>query len=272
MGEKGAMQILETSRVLDQFFGRLDGSQTGALVLDYDGTLAPFCTDRRSAFPYPGVSRALFTIMRDGCTRVNIITGRPVEEIIPLLGIFPFPEIWALHGLQHLTPDGECRTYPLSNPDLRILAEAETWLDYEGLRHLAEFKTGSIAVHWRALPEQDAVVVAERVRQAWGSLATKSRMALLEFDGGIELRPDWPNKAEAVRTIQQELEPGVPVAYLGDDRTDEEAFYVLKDSSQALTVLVRPEYQETNAKAWIKPPKELLEFLERWTDCCGGGR
>lgn len=266
------MQVLESNLALDQFLGQLDGSQTGALVLDYDGTLAPFCRDRLNAFPYPGVSQALFRIMRTGSTRIGIVSGRPVEEVIPLLGIFPIPEIWGLDGLQRLWPDGTCRTSPLSDFDQLILAKASSWLDHEELRHFAEFKTGSITVHWRGLTAMDADRIADTVRKEWTRLARFSRMHVLDFDGGIEIRPNKPSKADALLTIQGELEPGVPLAYLGDDRVDEEAFGVLRDCRQALTLLVRDEWRETNAKGWIKPPGELLEFLQRWIDCCGGGR
>ena len=108
------------------------------------------------------MSQALFTIMNGGHTRVVMVTGRPAGELIPLLGIYPFPEIWGLHGLQRLWPDGECKTYPLLEDDLGILAEAGSWLEYQGLRHLAEFKTGSIAVHWRGLSPAAAATAAER--------------------------------------------------------------------------------------------------------------
>jgi len=266
------MQVLEFNLALDQFFARLDASQTGALVLDYDGTLAPFCKDRLNAFPYPGVSQALFSIMRTGCVRIALVSGRPVEEVIPLLGIFPLPEIWGLDGLQRLWRDGTCRTYPLSDCDQLILAEASSWLDHEELRHLAEFKTGSIAVHWRGLTALDADRIAGRVRKEWTRLTQLSRMMVLEFDGGIEIRPTSPNKADVVLTIQKELEPGVPLAYFGDDRTDEDIFGILRGKSEALTVLVRDEWRETSAKAWLKPPEGLLEFFRRSIDCCGGAR
>lgn len=267
------MQPLEMNAALETFWDDLGRHHTGALILDYDGTLAPFCKDRYCAFPYPGVSPLLFKIMQTGRTRVVLVSGRPAGELIPLLGIFPFPEIWGLHGLQRLLPDGECRTYPLADSDLRILAEAGFWLDYQGLRHLAECKTGSIAVHWRGLSPEDAAATAERVRKGWSRLVTDSRMTLLDFDGGIEIRPNTRNKAHAVLTVLEEMGPGVPFAYLGDDRTDEDAFAALQYSSRALTVLVRPEWRDTRASAWIKPPQELIEFLERWLDgCCGGAR
>ena len=266
------MHALETEMALDGFFGRLEASQTGALILDYDGTLAPFSADRYTAFPYPGVRRALFQIMHNGRTRLAIVSGRPVPELIPLLGISPIPEIWGLHGLEHLRRDGECRTYPLSNDDVQILTEATSWLEYQGLQHLAEFKVGSIAVHWRGLPSEQATLTAERVRKGWSRLAANSRMAVIDFDGGIEIRPRFRNKAHAVLTMQAEMEFAVPLAYLGDDRTDEDAFHALHGLSQAMTILVRREFRETEAKAWIRPPEQLLNFLDRWLDCCGGAR
>ena len=266
------MHVLEIDQTLDRFFGKLGASQTGALILDYDGTLAPFCVDRYAAFPYPGVSQALFRIMQDKRSRLVIVSGRPASELIPLLGIFPIPEIWGLHGLQRLLPDGDCRTHPLSNTDLNVLAEAGSWLEYQGLRQLAEFKNGSIAVHWRGLPLEETAFIAEKVGEGWSRLAAKSQMAVFDFDNGMEIRPSLRTKAHAVRTVQAELEPGVPLAYLGDDRTDEDAFRALRDSPQAITVLVRPEWRETEAEAWIKPPIDLLDFFDRWLDCCGGAQ
>jgi trehalose-phosphatase len=265
----GAMRLLESSLALDQFFARLYPSQAGALILDYDGTLAPFCKDRSKAFPYPGVSEAIFAIMEKGCTRVAIVSGRPVEEVIPLLGIFPFPEIWALNGLQHFTSDGECKSVLLSDPDEETLYRAEVWLDHEGLRHLAEIKPGGIAVHWRGLTEQDAQIARQRVRRGWERLVVNGRTALRDFDCGIEICLNGQNKADIVRAFVQELEPGLPLAYLGDDSSDEDAFASLKESNQALTVFVGEQWRDTNAKAWIKPPEELLDFFQRWVDCCG---
>ena len=52
------------------------------------------------------------------------------------------------------------------------------------------------------------------------------------------------------------------MAYLGDDRTDEDAFRALR--GRGLSVLVRAEPRETAADAWIRPPEELIEFLRTW--------
>src|SRR5215471_2765713 len=56
--------------------------------------------------------------------------------------------------------------------------------------------------------------------------------------------------------------PGAAVAYLGDDRTDEDAFAALQ--GLGLAVLVRTSPRPTAANLWIEPTEELVEFLARW--------
>ena len=58
---------------------------------------------------------------------------------------------------------------------------------------------------------------------------------------------------------------GMPVAYLGDDLTDETAFRAVNSlRSRGLSVLVRREWRQTAAEVWLRPPWELIEFLEAW--------
>ena len=77
-----------------------------ALLLDYDGTLAPFRVDRFKARPYAGVRELLTRIERQGGTRMAVVTGRPAREIGPLLGLEKMPEVWGLHGAERLHPNG----------------------------------------------------------------------------------------------------------------------------------------------------------------------
>jgi trehalose 6-phosphate phosphatase len=52
------------------------------------------------------------------------------------------------------------------------------------------------------------------------------------------------------------------VAYLGDDLTDEDAFAALGD--RGFSILVRTEVRASCARFWLRPPKELLAFLDEW--------
>src|SRR5262249_16129196 len=77
------------------------------LMIDYDGTVAPFATDRARAFPYPRVAKLLEIVMKQCRTRVIMITGGPAHRVGPLLGLHPAPETWGAYGLERLTCDGQ---------------------------------------------------------------------------------------------------------------------------------------------------------------------
>jgi trehalose-phosphatase len=259
------MQRTDEKLFISEFFTNLSRSASSALVLDYDGTLAPFCVERFAAVPYPGVADLIRRIAATGRTRVVLVSGRQAEEVRDLLGITPVPEIWGVHGRQRLHPGGRSEVLPMNELDRKTLEQAAAWIEAQRLETLAEFKPGSVAVHWRGLADEEAAELRNRVRPAFGSLAARSGMALLEFDGGLELRCSEPNKGTAVRVLRGELPPEAPVAYLGDDTTDEDAFRELRGTG-ALTALVRPEWRETAAQVWLRPPDELLEFLARWLE------
>ena len=212
-----------------------------ALLLDYDGTLAPFHTERDRAYPYPGVTSVLQEIVRNGRTRVVIVSGRGAAEILPLLNIHPQPEVWGIHGLQRLRADGSTEMPSLDERTLNGLSDAERWLGYQQLRHVAEFKAGSIAVHWRGLSDSDADALRARVWLGWGPIAESNGLDLLEFDGGIEMRTPAADKGDAVRGLLKEIGPDAPVAYLGDDNTDESAFRAIQ--GRGISVLVRPQWR-----------------------------
>jgi len=254
-----------TQNQISEFIRTVAQSPQSALLLDYDGTLAPFLVDRQRAVPYPGIIPVLQEIADTGRTRLVIITGRNAHDIDPLLEIRPFPEVWGSHGLQRLRPDGTVEMPELDPKALQALEDAERWLSYQGLHHMAEPKPGSIAVHWRALDENSAIQLRGRILLGWFPIAERASLTVLEFDGGLELRVPDKDKSDAIRTILQEIGPQVPVAYLGDDVTDEPAFRAMQ---RGLTILVRREPRKTAARAWLKPPEELLQFLRQWRDAC----
>jgi len=241
------------------------------LLLDYDGTLAPFHIRRDRAYPYPGVALLLQEIVRNGRTRVIVITGRDAEDVLPLLNVHPRPEIWGVHGLQRMKTDGSMKMPQLDERTLNGLSDADRWLDYQQLRHTAEFKAGSIAVHWRGLSENDAENLRARVLLGWRPIAEHNGLNLLEFDGGVEIRAYQADKGDAVREFLAEIGPDTPVAYLGDDNTDESAFRAMRgriEQGRGISILVRPIWRQTAAQFWLKPPDELLDFLGLWWKAC----
>jgi trehalose 6-phosphate phosphatase len=258
--------VAPAANAVERFISMVAQASASVLLLDYDGTLAPFCLNRQHALPYPGITAILQEIVANRHTRVVIITGRNAVEVIPLLGVRPRPEIWGCHGLERLRPDGNCETPSVEEPVLQALADADRWLRHQGLRNWAEYKTGAVAIHWRGLDQPRAAEIRSLVLEGWSPIAQRTPMELLEFDGGIELRMPGCDKGDAVRTILDEVGPEVPVAYLGDDLTDERAFLAL--GTVGLSVLVRPQWRTTNASLWIRPPEGVRDFLTKWLEAC----
>jgi len=246
---------------IEEFLQNVATAPSSVLLLDYDGTLAPFVLNRSQAMPYEGLTDILQKIMNAGRTRLIIVTGRDAHDIGPLLGLEPNPEVWGAHGLQRLRPDGVCEMPKLPSNAKRALNDARRWLRYQGLQHLAEIKPGSVAVHWRGIEDVAANLLRGRVLLGWSRIAEHASLKLLEFDGGVEMQMAGLDKGDVVRTIIKETGAGVPIAYLGDDAADEQAFEAL--GQIGLTVLVRPTPRRTSAQIWLKAPQELLEFLAR---------
>ncbi|HJX18677.1 MAG TPA: trehalose-phosphatase [Acidiferrobacterales bacterium] len=256
------MRILLPTGHPDRFFEKLAQAPRAALLLDYDGTLAPFRVDPQDARPYAGVRAALDTLMAQQDTRVVLVSGRWTRDLLPLLGLKQIPEIWGSHGWERRFPDGRTEMARPAEAALCALVEADGWIEkIQAHGGRCEFKPASLAIHWRGLDAASAANISNIVTENWALQARDSSLELHHFDGGIELRVPGRHKGDVVRTIRAEM-PDAQLAYLGDDITDEDAFRALTDTD--LGVLVRAELRATGAGLWIAPPDELLDFLQRW--------
>jgi trehalose-phosphatase len=256
------LQVLTAGLDLKGFEARIASARERVLMLDYDGTLAPFHVRPELAVPYPEAAAALRDIVRAGGTRVVIVSGRPADEVPPLLRLEPRPEIWGSHGRERLLPDGERRVATPAATVQTMLADAAASVR-DALAHGAriETKLASVALHWRGLTEAIAGRVRADALARWVPLTRERTLEMLPFDGGIELRASGYTKANAVEAVLSETGDGA-IAYLGDDMTDEDAFHAIKP--RGLAVLVRDELRPTEADVWLRPPAELASFLQLW--------
>lgn len=259
----------ETTRKLQEFFSTFTPGTRPLLMLDYDGTLAPFRVDRHKARPYTGVREAIARILEQGQTRLVVITGRPAREITPLLRGYPPVieqpvEVWGLHGSERLHSDGRRELEEAPPPTQRRLDDLREYLRHNNLGGEFEDKSNAAVMHWRGASPRTAKFIEMRTRELFEPLSELDGLMLLEFDGGLELRVGR-DKGAAIRTLVGEEPPGTPAAYVGDDRTDEAAFLALNQiEAPHLSVLMRGETRETAANLWLRPPAGLRSFLKRW--------
>ncbi|HVP44692.1 MAG TPA: trehalose-phosphatase [Terriglobales bacterium] len=262
-----ALDVFETTpHEVSDFFARVAHAPSRVLLLDYDGTLAPFSVDRHRAAPYPAIPALLDRIRNSTNTRLVVVTGRRAYEAAVLLGLRNI-EVWGCHGLSRLHSDGTYELPYLDEAAVGQISEANRMLRQQGLFDLLEFKPGATAIHWRGM-DSAATQVAQGVEKVWSRLRSHKGLQLLKFDGGMEIRVAGRNKSDVVRTVLAEMGSNSAAAYLGDDHTDEDAFEALR--GHGLSVLVRHEYRPTIADAWIQPPDGVIAFLADWADACGG--
>ncbi len=259
--------MLNKEKIQASFWDKLKNAENRILFLDYDGTLAPFKIKRDEAVPYPGIRDILNRIILAQKSRIIVVSGRSVKDLLPLLGLEKQPEIWGAHGLERLFSDGRHILQPVSKNAFLGLLKAASCAKKNRLWNQCEEKPGCLALHLRGIELEKKREIKTKIMAAWSALICESDLSLYEFDGGIELRTRGSNKGMAVETILDESGKDTVAAFLGDDLTDEDAFKVLKD--RGISILVRNQWRQTAADLWIKPPDELFDFLKKWYKTCG---
>jgi len=244
------------------FWEELEGAGRTCLVLDYDGTIAPFQVDRMQAFPLEGVVDLLTHIRDGGTTYLAMMTGRPMKELLYLLGDLGIP-ISASQGTEFRYPDGTWLTLlPTDRQEdrLRKGVEEAAALDLGGK---VERKVASVAMHTRGMDPDDAKRVEDELCRTWDADADDYNLDCRHFIGGVELRLKDVDKGTALRTLLDERPSDSFCVYVGDDHTDEDALEVLKERGTGIKV-GSPDVP-TYAAGRLKDPYAVREFLKGWT-------
>lgn len=241
---------------------RIQGAAPRLLMLDYDGCLAPHRPERDQARPYPGVLDLLERIRSDRDTTVVIISGRSVDDLLPLLDMQDPPEIWGAHGWERWRA-GTCIRARVAPEAAVLLRRGADLLTAEGWQGQYEHKVASLAVHLRGLHDAQRTALENSIALLVDMMTHDGILQAVPFDGGVEFRIPGTDKGTAVRTLLAEHPDAEFAAYLGDDLTDEDAFRAL--AGRGLRVLVRQQFRRTHADLHLQPPAELLDFLSLWT-------
>jgi trehalose-phosphatase len=241
---------------------RLQSEPRSLLMLDYDGTLAPFHIDRFAALPYPGVEDRLAVLSELPRVHLVLVSGRPARELRGLLRPTMKAEIWGSHGREQLRCDGSYELFALNPAQQAALERVAGEMTALGFSEALEVKPSSLAIHWRGFAPDVQERLRSLIQSVFVRLAEPDNLQLLPFDGGLELRAIDRTKGTAVEQILAQEPVPLPVAYLGDDLTDEDAFAAIGNSGFA--ILVGAEARDSFARFWLRPPEELLKFLDQW--------
>lgn len=252
---------------LERLWLDLAARRRAVLLLDYDGTLAPFHVDPAQARPYPGIEPLLNRIGNLPNDRLIIVSGRWLNDLQPLLKLTFEPEMWGCHGRERRLSGGLYTCLPMREAATAALAQADDWEDAVlALGGRMERKPGSVAFHWRSLASEQRQLLQQELRARFATLTPPGELIWHEFDGGVELRTSDADKGQVVRQVLTELdaEGDYCMAYLGDDHTDEDAFAALGERGYG--ILVKDAWRTTAAKTWLRPPEGVVAFLTRWLE------
>jgi trehalose 6-phosphate phosphatase len=250
---------------------------TGRLVLllDFDGTLAPI-VERPELAGMPASTRDALERLR-ACPGVEaaVVSGRGLADVRERAGIEGVAYA-GNHGMEIDGP-GIHRTHPealAARPALEAVLHDLTPMLAGVPGAFVEDKGLTLSVHYRQTPAADA----PRVRDAVAA-AMDGRLADLRVTEGkmvLEIRPrvDW-HKGRAVLFLLEQMRPpaGAPVLYLGDDRTDEDAFVALETARHGEGVIVAdPVPAATAARSFLRSPGEVGDLFAALADAAPAGQ
>lgn len=180
------------------------------VVLDYDGTLAPITADRARAFMRDETQARLEQL----CERYPcaVLSGRARQDVAGRLGAAAVRYVLGAHGADEGRP-----TVPAQSAldRARVLLSA---LVRPGVE--LEDKVLCLSVHYRGAPNKRAA--REAIQATLLPLSDELRLVLGKAVVDV-LPANAPTKGDALRALVAEAGPEL-VLYVGDDKTDEDAF------------------------------------------------
>jgi trehalose 6-phosphate phosphatase len=229
-----------------------------SVFLDFDGTLTPIVDDPADARLEPEVRSALVALAKHDQTLLVFVSGRKVDDLRSRIGL-PNVVYAGNHGLEICGRLNFVEPSALAKGEL--LKRLVAYLN-GSLRHIrgawVEDKTLTATVHYRRAAQREERAIANIVHAA---LAHHS--AIFQLNAGKKVfeivpRTKW-HKGAAVCWINARLAgPGAVSIYIGDDRTDEDAFLSLPGD---ITVRVG-DPEGTAARYHVEGPSDVREFLE----------
>jgi trehalose 6-phosphate phosphatase len=239
------------------------------VALDFDGTLAPIVRRPEDAALLDGLGAPLRRLTGRPDTVAAIVSGRglaDVRERVGVDGMFYAGN----HGFEIEGP-GVDRVHPAARearPRLEACIEglAGALGDEPGVE--VEDKRWTLSIHYRRAERDGA---ESRVRAAVDAHCRRPGLRVTAGKKVFEVRPDveW-DKGRATAFLLEVVarEAGstdLPAIFIGDDRTDEDAFAVVRDRGGGI-VVGDPPPGDTVAVSWLRGPAEVAALIEELAD------
>ena len=233
------------------------------LFLDYDGTLSPIVRDPGKAVLSLRMRGRLEALSETGRCRIAVISGRALEDIRRRVGIAGIT-YGGNHGLEVEGPEGNLR-YSVPEKARRALGDVRRAIEREISTIPGTFleeKGMTLTVHLRRVKRGELLFAAHALSEATRRIGCAKRSSCIRARRPSRIWPsvEW-NKGKTVLWLLEKStiaggEPPWPL-YMGDDRTDEDAFRAIRE--QGVTVYVGAPRQ-TEARYYLRNVREVAAF------------
>lgn len=234
------MKDVLATRVLERF-----AASHPAVVLDYDGTLAPIVAEPRRAFMRPSTRDLLRQVAHRYPTA--ILTGRTRADVSRLLSGVDVAKIVGSHGSD----------WGRSTARMESLVSSWRAVVERSLRHVQgvtiEDKRCSLALHYRQSrnKRRARAAIAHSIRDLAGVRVVPGKLV-------INLLPERAlHKGMALARLRQILDRRTAI-YAGDDVTDEDVFALREPDVLAVRV---GKSRDTQARFYIPRQRDIDRFL-----------
>lgn len=227
-----------------------------ALFLDFDGTLVEIVAHPDLTRVSPQLVDMLDRIFKRLEGALAIVTGRPLSDLDKLLAPLILPAA-GIHGIEHRDGTGRVESrWQTAIPDavrvrIKTLAASDS-------RLILEDKGFSLGLHYRQAPELETTI---RSTFANISATLGPKFSVQNGKMVLELRPVGIDKGSAIEKFMSEAPfSGRHAIFIGDDRTDEDAFAVV-NRLHGTAVRVGETDPESAAKFTLNAVEDVHAWL-----------
>jgi len=243
---------------------RIRGAGYALLLLDFDGTVAPITPVPDEATLPRNTKSVLRRISRSRRTTLAVVSGRTVADLRRLVGLRKVTYI-GNHGLETWW-NGRRSEVAVPRVSRQAIARlrprvASLLADFPGA--LIEDKRSSICVHYRLVSARRATLLRSAIWREVIAFEQSGGLNVMSGKRVLEIRPNlhWTKGDACLALMRQMRRRSVLPIYIGDDRTDEDAFEALSDG---ITIRVGP-HRRSHATYYVRNIGEVIAFLEWMT-------
>jgi len=262
---KKEQEALKANILKEQHIQRIisDFNKAGkrSILLDYDGTLAPYEKRPSLAVPSEELILLLKQLTANPSNEIVIISGRDVNTLEKWLGHLPLNMI-AEHGACIKYKDEEWKELISINTEWKeqVRPLMQLFVDRCAGSFVEEKKT-TLAWHYRNTDPELGFTRSRELRNSLLQLTANTSLQVIDGNKVLEVRMVGVDKGVAALSMLSSFNPDF-ILCIGDDATDEDMFRALRERGYTIKI----GRANTSAQYTILSQRDVFPFLRRFIE------